>query len=54
MVHIHCTPHKSTRGRLTVGQLAPHGTLRKQEESVEPQLLLPIVTPCFFEKNRIL
>jgi hypothetical protein len=37
MVHIRHTTHKSTRGHLTVGQLAPYSTARQQEESIEPQ-----------------
>jgi hypothetical protein len=37
MVHIHRTTCKSTIGHLTVGQFAPHGPLRQQEELVEPK-----------------
>jgi hypothetical protein len=39
MVHIRRTAHNSTRGRLTIGQLAPCGTPRQQEETIEPQQL---------------
>jgi hypothetical protein len=37
MIHIRRTARKSTKGHLTIGQLAPRGTPRKQEETVEPQ-----------------
>jgi hypothetical protein len=36
MAQIHRIAHKSTRGRLTVGQLAPRGTPHQPEETVEP------------------
>jgi hypothetical protein len=42
MVHTYHTTHKSTGGHLTVGQLAPRGTPRYQEEPVELQQLEPI------------
>jgi hypothetical protein len=42
MVHIHRTARKSTRGHLTIMQLAPCGTPCQQEESVEPQEMEPV------------
>jgi hypothetical protein len=39
MVHIHRTAHKSTRCRLTIGELAPHGTPCQQQETIESQQL---------------
>jgi hypothetical protein len=42
MVDIHRTAHKSTRGRLTIRQLAPCSTPCQQEESVEPQQEEPV------------
>jgi hypothetical protein len=35
MVHICCTARKSTEGCLTIGQLAPCGTPRQQEEPMK-------------------
>jgi hypothetical protein len=42
MVRIRRTAHKSTGGRLTIERLAPCGTPRQQEETVEPQQEEPV------------